>query len=419
LNFHFYGKKQNIFMPTINGDTSYVLELITIKKMKQSVHIEKLVFGGLGLARTKDGVLFVRDVLPGEKVEAVIDGTIGGQKYAQPLAILEPSAHRRAPPCEYFGTCGGCDWLFCDYKAQLSIKRDIFLECLIRIGKVTMLPNCEIFHSPEFGYRRRVQFKISKTPDAIGFFKRKSHDVVALRRCPLLQPALNSLLGNSVELLKLLPFDVREIKCIEGGDTNVASAPVLSGYTSDLVEIHIGKHSFKVSGDQFFQSNAFLCESLEAWGNEGMRSGDYFVDLYGGVGLLAVLWSERFRKGTIVDTIESQTDAAEKNLADNGISHINARCVSAEDFLSECSRSDARIDCLILDPPRSGLTNRVREGIADCLPSKILYISCNPSTQARDIGFFARRAGYAIEKMALFDFYPNTHHLETAVMLKR
>jgi 23S rRNA (uracil1939-C5)-methyltransferase len=226
-------------------------------------------------------------------------------------------------------------------------------------------------------------------------------------------------LENSAEIFNRLPFDCREIKCIEGGTTGIASSPVLDGHTSCLVEIRVGNHSFTVSGDQFFQSNAFLCENLEAWGKEVLRCDDYFVDLYGGVGLLAVLFAERFRKGTVVDSVGSQAEAARKNLANNGISHIHARRISAEDFLLECSRTGTPIDCLILDPPRPGLTNHVRDGIVNCLPSTILYVSCNPSTQARDIGFFIRSAGYAIEKMALFDFYPNTHHIETVVALKR
>jgi 23S rRNA (uracil1939-C5)-methyltransferase len=387
--------------------------------MKCIVHIEKLVFGGLGLARSEDGVIFVRNVLPGEKVEAFIECSIGGQKYAVPQSIIEPSPHRREPPCAYFGICGGCDWLFGDYEAQLANKSDIFVECLARIGKISTPPKCEIFPSPEFGYRRRVQFKLTRAPDAIGFFKRKSREIVSISHCPLLQPALNAFLEAFTEMVGFLPPDCREIKCIQGNDMSLASSPVLNSRTSDCVDIRIGAHSFKVSGDHFFQSNAYLCEDLEGWGRQVIGKGEYFVDLYGGGGLLAVLFNDRFSKGIIIDNIESQADAARRNLSDNGITHISALPVSAEDFLSECSRSGPRIDCLVLDPPRPGLTTHVREAIVKCLPSTIFYLSCDPSTQARDIGFLTRRAGYAIERTALFDFYPNTHHLETAVMLKR
>jgi 23S rRNA (uracil1939-C5)-methyltransferase len=387
--------------------------------MKQLLHIEKLVYGGLGLARTDHGILFVRDVLPGEKVYAVPDDDVGGQKCAIPKTIVEPSPHRRKPPCKHFGICGGCDWLFGDYDVQLSSKKEIFLECLARIGKIETLPECDTFSSPEFGYRRRVQFKINRTPNAIGFFKRKSREVVPLRHCPLLQPALNSFLEDSNKILELLPQNSREIKCIEGSHHSIASSPVLQDRTSALTEIRVGDHVFIVSGDHFFQSNAYLCEQLETWGKKVIVKGEYFVDLYGGVGFLTILFHESFRRGMIIDNIESHAVSARKNLVNNGISHISTRAVSAENFLSESSLSGPAIDCLIVDPPREGLTKQVFERIINCFPSTIFYVSCNPSTQARDVGFFVRQAGYAIDRMALFDFYPNTHHIETVVTLKR
>jgi 23S rRNA (uracil1939-C5)-methyltransferase len=386
--------------------------------MKQLLHIEKLVFGGMGLARTDEGVIFVRDVLPGEKVLAVPDEDRGGQKCAKPVSIVEPSPHRRAPPCGHFGICGGCDWLFGDYEVQLSSKKEIFFECLRRIGKILLPPDCEVFTSPEFGYRRRAQFKANKKENAIGFYKRKSRQVVPIRFCPLLQPTLNSLLATPEEIIHLLPSEIDQIKCIAGQKNCIASSPVLENRTAPFTEILVGNHSFLVPGDGFFQGNAYLCEKLGTWGKEAI-GGDYFVDLYGGVGFLAIELHECFKKGIVIDNVESQIAFARRNIRNNNIDHIIAQAVSAEQFLSQCPVSGAAIDCLIVDPPRPGLTKQVRESIARCNPSALLYVSCNPSTQARDLGFFIRHGGYAIDKMALFDFYPNTHHIETVVLLKR
>jgi 23S rRNA (uracil1939-C5)-methyltransferase len=386
--------------------------------MKQLLHIEKLVFGGLGLARTDEGIIFVRDVLPGEKVSAVLDNNQGGQQCAKPISIVEPSPHRRKPPCAHFGICGGCDWLFGDYEVQLSSKKEIFIECLKRIGKIFSPPDCEVFTSPEFGYRRRVQFKVNRKENALGFFKRKSQEVVPIRYCLLLQSSLNSLLAAPEEIIHLLPSEIDQIKCIAGKKNMLASSPVLDNRTVSVTEIHVGNHSFLVPGDGFFQSNAYLCEKLGAWG-KGAIGGEFFADLYGGVGFLAIELHDCFKRGIIIDTIESQIVFARKNLINNGIDHIFAKTISAENFLSECLVSGAVIDCLILDPPRPGLTKQVLENIVRCLPPALLYVSCNPSTQARDLGFFIRHGGYTIDKMALFDFYPNTHHIETAVLLKR
>jgi 23S rRNA (uracil1939-C5)-methyltransferase len=386
--------------------------------MKQIVHIEKLVYGGNGLARTDQGIVFVSDVLPDEKVCVDIDDTSARQKFASPIAIEEQSPHRRTPPCPLFGICGGCDWLFCDYQTQLSIKKEIFIECIKRIGKIAQPPDCEMFPSAEFGYRRRVQFKTDLVHHALGFYKRKSHEVVAMKHCPLLVPALNSLLAHTDEIIPRLSPDLGQIMCIAGTKNQLASWPVLGDYTRADTEICVGNKTFKVSGNGFFQSNAFLCETLGTWG-QGIVHGNYCVDLYGGVGFFTIMFHDCFSKGIIVDTIESQINMARTNIKINNISHVSARATSAENFLSENLKNGPHIDCLIVDPPRTGLTNHVCLNIVRCLPSMIYYISCNPSTQARDVGFLIRTAGYSIEKTALFDLYPNTHHMETIIVLTR
>jgi len=386
--------------------------------MEKIVHIEKLVYGGLGLARTDQGILFVSDVLPNEKVYAAFDHNHAGRKNAVPVSIETPSPHRRKPPCGHFGICGGCDWLFGDYEVQLSCKKEIFIECLTRIGKIAHAPDCEVFPSPEFAYRRRVQFKVNKAKNALGFYQRGSHEVVSIAHCPLLVPDLNSLLASAEEIIPFLPSSIIQIKSIAGGRHCIASSPVIGDRTFAHTEIRVGGYSFLVSGDGFFQGNAYLCEKLGTWGT-GVVNGDYFVDLYGGVGFFSIMLHQCFSKGLIIDAIEPQIALALQNLENNGISHITAYARSAENFLAECSGSRSAIDCLIVDPPRPGLAKRVCEYIMNCLPSTIMYVSCNPSTQARDIGLFVHHSGYTIDKMALFDLYPNTHHMETIVVLKR
>jgi 23S rRNA (uracil1939-C5)-methyltransferase len=386
--------------------------------MQQIVRIEKLVFGGYGLARTDHGVLFVSDVLPDETICVDMNRELDKKKIAAPVRIETPSRHRRRPPCAYFGQCGGCDWLFGDYDVQLSSKKEIFLECLTRIGKISPPSQFDIFPSPEFGYRRRVQFKVHQENGALGFYRRKSRDVVSIRHCPLLDPALNTLLADAADVLRLLPPDATEIKCITGRRGAIASSPVCPNKTTGSVDIYVGNHSFRVSGDGFFQGNSFLSEKLAGWG-KGIVGGKFVVDVYGGVGFFSIALNRCFSEGLIIDDVESHIVLARRNLLDNGISHITARTSTAERFLYESSRRGPSIDCLILDPPRPGLTKQVRDAVASCKPSTILYVSCNPSTQARDVGFFVRSAGYAIDAMALFDLYPNTHHMETIVALRK
>jgi 23S rRNA (uracil1939-C5)-methyltransferase len=326
--------------------------------MEQIVTIEKLVYGGLGLARTDEGVVFVSDVAPGEIVKIVPEKAIGGQACARPVAIVGPAACRRAPPCEYFGTCGGCDWLHLSYGAQLSIKRDIFIESLRRIGKIDLTVDCEMFDSPEFEYRRRCQFKIDGGSARAGFYKRKSQEVISISCCPLLMPELNALLTALPRSIGSLLQDTSQIRAIVGSDGLVASSPQLQNLTGHGAIIRVGLHSFMVSGDSFFQGNRYLSEKLGAWPLDALE-GESCVDLYGGVGFFSIFLGKRFSRGMLVDDILPQVKIARLNFENNGLGHFSAVAKSAEDFLSKTAQLPP-IDCLIIDPPRAGMSPKVR-----------------------------------------------------------
>jgi 23S rRNA (uracil1939-C5)-methyltransferase len=385
--------------------------------MEQIVTIEKLVHGGLGLARTEGGVVFVSDALPGETLRIAPDGMLGGQPCARLVAIVEPAATRRSPPCEYFGTCGACDWLHMAYEAQVSIKQGIFIECLQRIGKIDLAIECMVFASPEFEYRQRCQFKIDAGSARAGFYKRKSQEVVSISRCPLLMPELNALLKALPRFVGSLPRDTSQIRAIVGSDGQAASSPQLPSLTMFTAIMRLGSHSFMVSGDSFFQGNRYLAEKLGIWPLD-ILEGDLCVDLYGGVGFFSIVLGKRFSRGILVDDILPQVKIARLNFENNGLNHFSAVAKSAEDFLSKTAQLPP-IDCLIIDPPRAGMSPKVRDAIARILPRTIFSVSCNPATQARDIGFLVTKCGYTIVKAALFDLYPNTHHIETAVVLKK
>lgn len=386
--------------------------------MEPVLTIEKLVHGGMGLARTDRGVVLVSDVAPGEKVRAIPDGTAGGQPCARPIEIVEPAACRRKPACEHFGTCGGCDWLHIAYEAQLSIKQGIFIECLERIGKLSVEHECEVFPSPEFEYRQRCQFKIEHRPPRAGFYKRKSQSVVSTACCPLLVPQLNTLLEALQSLVGALPPDAEQIKAIAGSNGAVASSPLLKNLTAGSAILRLGGHSFIVTGDSFFQGNRFLSEKLGQWPLDALE-GDYCADLFGGVGFFSIFLGKRFTRGILIDNITAQVKLARMNLRNNGVNHFSALAQSVEDFLFCATRSPEPIDCVIADPPRTGLSKKAREALQKLSPRMIFSVSCNPSTHARDLGFFINTCGYRMVKIALFDLYPNTHHIETAVVLKK
>jgi 23S rRNA (uracil1939-C5)-methyltransferase len=398
----------------------------------KTIRIEKLVHGGLGLSRTADGVVFVEGVMPGETIEAVWDSSsrVRGTRIASCHAIVEPSPQRRQPVCPLFGPngCGGCDWMHMAYDAQLSIKEGIFRETLVRIGRIHDIPDPFVFASPELGYRRRVQFKVSMEKKRIGFFRRKSHDIAGLSQCPLLNQALNGLLREAPSHFDKLDPATRELKAVSGdeaacvGDTlrlqAMTSSPVIPGVTGPYTAVCCGQYVFPVSGKGFFQGNMFLAPTLgklaEQW-----CCGETFLDLYGGSGFFSTFVASRFSKGICVDNEEDHIETARETFSRNGISSVIAEKSLARDFLERCRLQKLSVDCCIVDPPRTGLDDGVAAALARLGPRRILYVSCDPATQARDAGFLINQYGYRCEKAALLDFYPQTHHLETVLLLSR
>ncbi len=376
--------------------------------------ISKLVHGGLGLAHTADGAVFVSDVLPGETVQARLVGTRARCAFAQPSRVIDPSPDRRAPFCPHASLCGGCDWQHIVYERQVSLKRQILLDCFRRQGKLEELPPVETHHSPETRYRIRAQFKIAPGGNAAGFFRRGSNDIVALDRCPVLVEPLERFLTRLGTVAPRLAACPRHVKALAGTDGSVASSPVVPDLSGPSATIVVDGRSFEVSGDSFFQSNRHLLALLGRWAEDRLPGG-VCVDLYGGVGFFSIMLSQRFSQVTLVEQDRSLVRLAVRNFDANGLDRSGAACANAERFAATATSSP---DCLVVDPPRQGLTRVVRNGIARLKPRTILYVSCDPATQARDVGELVRKHRYALTRLALFDLYPNTHHLESAAVLE-
>ncbi len=375
----------------------------------KTVTVEKMVFGGFGLARTDSGVLFIENGLPGEVLEVVSESKKHDCTVARAMKIVNHSQLRREPPCRHAGICGGCDWLFIQYSGQLQFKKEIFIDCLKRIGKLENFPEPEIHASPEFNYRIRAQIKVDQN-GVCGFFRRKTNDIVAIEHCPLLCEQINDLLKTINGKPEHIPGgNLRVIS----GDDGLTSDPLLPSITKREVSLKVGNFTFEVNGGCFFQGNRFMLEKLGNWAKP-LVGGDFCVDLFGGTGFFSIMLSANFKSGLLIESMEKQVQMARKNYTSNGISSFNALHCPAEQIQSIIP---GKPDLLIIDPPRPGLTKKAREGVKMIGAQKILYVSCNPSTQARDISFLTKQCGYAVEKMALFDLYPNTHHLETAVLL--
>ena len=391
------------------------------------------VYGGYALARVEGvGVLFVRGALPGETVEVRIGQRKKDYAFADTVKVLSPSPYRVDAPCPVFGVCGGCQLQHASYAHQLEMKRWVLQEAFRRIGRAEVVPGMAA-PGPQFGYRFRGQFKTDGV--AVGFFAERSRRLVAVSRCPLMVGRINVSLPALRGLGRISPR-ISEVHVATDGERAIAWFPgvrfdrrfpgrfggFLSGATfedrswgEDRIALSLEGMSYAVSTRSFFQANwrmngTLVRRILEVV--EGSPSGR-LLDLYAGAGNFALPLASRFGEVVAVEGEARAFSDLRRNVRENGIGNVRPVRSSVERF-----RPEGRFDVLVLDPPRSGLSDKAISTTREIGAGAVCYVSCNPSTLARDVASLSDRYGLALLQM--FDFFPNTHHVEAlAVLLRR
>jgi len=426
------------------------------------VKIEKLVYGGDGLAHHDGQTVFVPLVLPGELVS--IAPAERKKKFVRGRLerVVEPAPERVPAPCAYFGRCGGCHYQHIPYEAQLRYKTEILRETLGRIGRVRWDGPIETHASPPFGYRNRTQWKIrtaqedSAAAAGIGYFEASSTRLCAVDECAILSPRLGETLAKLRSLVaagKTLSgideieafVDAADDKVLlnlsserlSGSPEAIASAlrAALPWVESILVQdrradkfelfgpgylsYSAGGTAFRVGHLSFFQVNRFLIDALvEAV--IGDSKGRMALDLFAGVGLFTVALTKRFDRVIGVESNLAAAKDLEVNLQASGGVSPTHRHATAEAFLSHWQE---RPDLVVLDPPRAGVEPETLARLKKLAPWRINYLSCDPATLARDlaalVGGQDEPGLYEIRDINLFDIFPQTYHMEALVRLKR
>jgi len=415
------------------------------------LNIEKLVYGGYGLARQGSRVFLVRYAAPRELVKAEILEEKRDYSYAQVKETLIPSDVRREPPCPYYGICGGCQIQHIEYSAQVDSKISILLETLERIGHVRDVNFLGSLRSEqEFGYRIRVQLKVRN--GHIGFFRIGEREVVDIEECPVLHRRINSLIGPlrectrhirelqeihityspsedrflvkfvtpteiSRDFLAALKEDCLPPEVVGVGDYSKLRTLMNRRYWigQEHLYIRVGRWNYRVSADSFFQVNYTLWERFI----EAVVSGVSFrkaLDVHCGVGFFTLPLSEKgnFIEGS--DTSSSAINDASYNAKLN--ERDNVLFIKADAYRHLKSRGGEVLDLVVLDPPRSGLESGEIDLLTSNRPERITYISCNPTTLARDLKQILSRGGYVLEGVKLVDMFPQTYHVESIAYLR-
>jgi 23S rRNA (uracil1939-C5)-methyltransferase len=397
---------------------------VTTLGARRDIRIERLVYGGDGLGRDADGrAIFAPGALPGELVRVEIVETHATFARARLVETLEPSPLRRVPPCQYYGECGGCQLQHAAYEAQIAAKREFIREAFTRIGRIAWDAPIPVLAGPEWEYRGRAQFKIApgQAPNhaKFGFYRAGANDLCEIDACRLLAPPLN----HALDALRRSP-EPAAAKAVSFalGDADNRGAPAISasppgfGFTDAPVTQRIGEFTYAHDAGGFFQVNLPLVETLvhEAvlkWPDSGRTA----IDLYAGAGLFTLPLARRFETVRSVEESSASSAYAVKNCSLNGIRNVSCVNQSVERWLMGADFAQS-VPLILIDPPRAGLTKAARHGIARLAPGKITYVSCDPTTLARDVRFFTDR-GYRLESVVGIDLFPQTYHVETVVRL--
>ncbi|MEO8596122.1 MAG: class I SAM-dependent RNA methyltransferase [Candidatus Solibacter sp.] len=389
------------------------------------VTVEKLVYGGDGLARLDGRVVFAPFVLPGERILARAEHEKPGLVRARMLEVLESSPQRVAAPCPVYGRCGGCHYQHAPYEFQVETKRAILAEAIGRLGKIAPPEQIGTVFAEPFGYRNRVQVHVEEK--RLGYREARSHNLCAITACPVGSPKINEAIGALAKMQKDWRWP-RFIKSLEifTDETQVqinvleTDRPVARRFFDwcaheipGVVEGALDyRGEFRVSSNSFFQVNRFLIDRLVEVALDGAE-GESALDLYAGVGLLSMPLARKFREVTAVESGAGAVRDLQFNAERAGLANLLAISQTAEEHLAELEKAP---DLIVLDPPRTGLGKTVVARLSELKPRQITIVACDPATLARDLAGLVA-AGYRVDAMTLIDLFPQTYHIETVVRL--
>lgn len=365
-----------------------------------SLEIHDVGFGGEGVGRHQEFVVFVPGTIPGESVEAEITEVKKQFARARLLRVVTPSPDRVAPRCPHFGLCGGCQYQHIAYPRQLEIKRKQVADLLARIGKFPGSVVDPVVPCPQpYGYRNRIMVRSHWNKPAqkldIGFLEAESRLVVDVQECAIAEPALNQQL-----------LEVRRTPPPRGGIK---------------VVLRVAPEGWVVPRDSFFQNNFFLLPSLvntvrSRIADAGSR---FLVDGYCGVGFFALEMADAVESfvGVELDAmaIRSARENARRRGRQNG-EFIEGR---TEDLLPQLvARFPADQTTVILDPPRTGCGAEILQCLRAVRPRQVLYVSCHPATLARDLNILCEGGVFALGRVVPLDMFPQTQHVESVADIR-
>ncbi|MGD0278372.1 MAG: class I SAM-dependent RNA methyltransferase [Smithella sp.] len=374
------------------------------------IKIESVAFGGEGVGRIDNFVVFVPFSAPGDELEIEIIQKKKKFVRGRILKIIQQSPLRIKPLCRYYEKCGGCCYQHLDYEYQLTIKKKQTEEAFWKIGKIANPPVLETIASPKvYNYRGKAQYHAEIISDRweIGFLDISGGKIVDIENCDIMEQTINEKLRVLREKRNLRHYKDAQL---------IIWSDCLADQSSKKESINriVKEKNFLVPRDGFFQANLYLTDKLV---DEVCRLvADYkintLIDAYCGSGLFSVFLSSYAHNVTGIEISEKAVKHAQINAGNLGVKNANFIHGDIEKVLQErFLQQEDKIDLMVLDPPRAGCEKAVLKAIEDLKPNKIIYISCNPATQARDVKYL-NECGYDLKSLQPVDMFPQTGHVE-------
>ena len=442
------------------------------KNQEHTVTIEGYGEGGMGVARIDGRVVFVHGALRGEKCRVLILKTLKSVAFAKVLEVIEPSSERITPDCPYFPRCGGCTYRHIRYEEELRLKKQRVQDNLSRIGGSDVTVEEILGAQDTLRYRNKAQYPVSKD-GAVGFYRARTHEVIECEHCLLVRPeadAAAEALREYMQSCRVAGYDEKTgrglirhlyvrsnaageslICVLVNGDklpkedrlvtllrdacpkctgivlgTNTKKGNVILGdryrtlWGSDRLEDTLCGKTFRLSVPSFYQVNRAQAERLYAKAIEfaGLTGQETVLDLYCGAGTITLALLDHAKKVLGAEIVPEAIDDARENAARNGVKNAEFFCGDASDVAKKLARENLRPDVITVDPPRKGLAADVVESIAEMQPGRVVYVSCDSATMARDVKRLAG-LGYTAQRACAVDMFPRADHVETVVLLSK
>jgi tRNA/tmRNA/rRNA uracil-C5-methylase (TrmA/RlmC/RlmD family) len=362
--------------------------------------INDIAFGGEGVGRVDDFVVFVPFVLVGETVAAEITEVKTNFARAKLLRVEKPSPERVEPECRYFGACGGCQYQHVAYPSQLQLKHKQISDLFERVGKIPSDKIATVIPCPQpYGYRNRIMIRSQwNKPEQklnIGFIRADCGLVEDIRECKIAEPALNEQI-----------LHVR------------ANPPPKGGIK---VVLRVQPENWDVPPDSFFQNNFFLLPKLVGTVREFLRASGvrHLVDLYCGVGFFGIEMADAVESFVGVEYDQLAIKSARRNAATRKVSNGEFISARVEDVLPELLKKiSPEAAAVILDPPRKGCQQEILQLLRETRPAQIVYVSCHPATMARDLNVLCAEGVFELARVQPLDMFPQTQHVECVADLR-